>query len=196
MKTKNLDREQTIKLIDYYKKRIEFNNKLNAFARKFMKERGLDDWHKFNGYHDEPTPEMKETMLKILNDNLIYDLSWMSMKLKSEYLRYTGAIFGQVYGPHVNEYVRKDLHDLEAHLQELENASNTREEENSEFRVERDLATNRLNLYFDDVPNEEARRILKKNGFRWSPHLSAWTRQLTQNAENSLAQIKKEMGIN
>ena len=195
MKTKNLDREQTLKLIEYYKKRIEFNNKLNAFARKFMKERGLDDWHQFNGYHDEPTQEMKDTMLAILNDNLIYDMSWMSPELKAQYLKYIGAIFGQVYGPHVNEYVRKDLHDLEAHLQELENASNAREEENSEFRVERDLATNRMNLYFDGIPSEEARAILKRNGFKWSPYYSCWTRQLTQNAETSLAQIKKEMGI-
>jgi len=196
MKTKNLDKNQTIQLIDSCKKRIDFNNKLNAFARKFMKDRGLDDWHQFNGYHDEPTQEMKDSLLDILNNNTLCDLSWMSNDLKLEYLKYTGAIFGQVYGPHVNDYVRRDLHDLESHLEEIEHSANNREEENSEFRVERDLASNRLNLYFDEIPNEEARRILKKNGFRYSPYLGAWTRQLTQNAENSLNKIKQEMGIN
>lgn len=160
-----------------------------------MKERGLDDWHKFNGYHDEPTPEMRDTMLSILNDNLIYDLSWMSMELKSEYLRYTGAIFGQVYGPHVNEYVRKDLHDCEKHLQEIEVAANTRQEENDTFKVERDLKTNRMNLYFEGIPELEVRELLKRNGFRWSSYLGAWTRQLTNNAEISLDKIKQVLKI-
>lgn len=195
MKTKNLDREQTIQLIELTKKRIDFNNKLNAFARKFMKERGLDSWHQFNGYNDEPTQEMKDTMLNILNNNLIYDLSWMSPSLKMEYFKYTSAIFGQVYGPHVNEYVRRDLHDLEDHLNEIEHSADNREEENHEFKVKRDLKTNRLNLYFDNIPSEEARRILKKNGFRYSPYLNCWTRMLTLNAENSLNKVKQEMGI-
>lgn len=191
MKTKNLDRDSTLQLIEIYKKRIEFNNALNSFVRKFMKERGLDDWRVFNGYHDAPTQEMRDALEVKLNEQ-----EWMSDKLKNEYRSYCGAIFGQVYGPHVNTYVRKDLHDLEDHLQELESSANTREEENSEFKVERDLATNRMNLYFDSIPSEEARRILKKNGFRWSPYYNCWTRQLTQNAEVSLTRIKQEMGIN
>lgn len=196
MKTKNLDREATINLIELTKKRIDFNNKLNAFVRKFMKDRGLDDWHRFNGYNDEATQEMKDALLDILNNDALCDLSWMPSELKLQYFKYASAIFGQVYGPHVNTYVRNDLHDLEKHLEEIEHSANNRDEENSEFRVERNLGTNRLNIYFDDVPSEEARRILKKNGFRWSPYLGAWTRQLTQNAEASLNQIKKEMNIN
>ncbi len=41
---------------------------------------------------------------------------------------------------------------------------------------------NRLQLVFDDKPDENIRNILKKNGFRWSGRFKAWQRQLTENA--------------
>ena len=185
MQVKNLDRDTTIQLIDTFKKRIEFNNTLNAFVRKFMKERGLTSWRDFNGYHDAPTQEMIEALRNILDSQ-----DWMSDRLKAEYRGSCSAIFGQVYGPHVNRYVLGDLHDLEKHLSELESASQNRDEENELFKVERDLATNRMNLFFDDIPSFEVRDILKANGFKWSPHIQAWTRQLTANAEKSLEKIK------
>ena len=190
MKTKHLDRNTTLELIDILKHRIEFNNEINRFARKFMKQRGLDTYGAFNGFHDAPTQEMKDELEKFLDK-----ATWMSDKLKAQYRGSCSAIFGQVYGPHVNRYVLGDLHDCEAHLTELESAYQNREETNSEFRVERDLNSNRLNLYFDSIPELEVRNLLKRNGFRWSSYLGAWTRQLTQNAEDSLATIKKEMQI-
>ena len=41
---------------------------------------------------------------------------------------------------------------------------------------------NRLQLIFDDKPEENIHTILKKNGFRWSGRFNAWQRQLTENA--------------
>lgn len=41
---------------------------------------------------------------------------------------------------------------------------------------------NRLQLIFDEKPEENVRTILKKNGFRWSGRFKAWQRQLTENA--------------
>lgn len=188
MKTKDLDRDSTIALIEIYKKRIEFNNKLNRLVRKKMKEWHLEN--NFNGFRDAPTSEMREILTSLVNEE-----TWMSEKLKNKYLQSVSEIFGQVYGPHVNRYVLSDLHDLENHLAELESASKVRREENSEFRVERDLSSNRMNLYFDSIPELEIRNLLKRNGFRWSPYLQAWTRQLTQQAEKSLEQLKKELGL-
>lgn len=185
MVVKNLDREATIKAIETFKKRIEFNNDLNKKVRKFMKDRGLDSYHAFNGYHDVATQEMVDYLNELLSSQY-----WMSDKLRSLYRDDCAKIFGQVYGPHVNRYVLGDLHDLERHLEELDKAAQSREESNEMFRVERDLATNRMNLFFEDVPDFEVRDILKKNGFRWSPYIGAWTRQLTTNAEKSLEKIK------
>lgn len=188
MKVKDLDRNQTIKLIDELKLRINFNNELNTMVRKFMKQH--DAQKTFNGFYDEPTKEMQDALETILNEQ-----SWMNSKLKLEYTRNCAEIFGQVYGPHVNSYVLRDLHDCEKHLKEIEVAANTRQEENDIFKVERDLGTNRMNLYFEGIPELEVRELLKRNGFRWSSYYGCWTRQLTNNAEKSLDKIKQVLKI-
>ena len=41
---------------------------------------------------------------------------------------------------------------------------------------------NRLQLIFDEKPNDEQRATLKANGFRWAPSDKAWQRQLNSNA--------------
>ena len=39
----------------------------------------------------------------------------------------------------------------------------------------------RVQLIFDEKPDDETRALLKNNGFRWSPSYGAWQRQLTAN---------------
>lgn len=41
---------------------------------------------------------------------------------------------------------------------------------------------NRLQILFDDRPDDNLRAELKSRGFRWAPSQSAWQRQLTDNA--------------
>lgn len=41
---------------------------------------------------------------------------------------------------------------------------------------------NRMQIFFDDKPDESIRTELKRNGFRWAPKEKAWQRQLNQNA--------------
>ncbi len=41
---------------------------------------------------------------------------------------------------------------------------------------------NRLQLFFDERPDEKQRASLKSNGFRWAPSQGAWQRQLNDNA--------------
>ena len=47
------------------------------------------------------------------------------------------------------------------------------------------VEADRLQILFDEKPDEETRAALKSNGFRWSPRYNAWQRQLTQNAESA-----------
>lgn len=194
MNTKNMTVEQAQKEIEFLTKRIDFNNRINKIARKFMKdhEMGFGKKNNFNGYHDEPTEEM----ISVMSDALSKE-DWMSDNWKKTYLRDTAAIFGGVYSVAVNTYVLKDLHDCEKFI-ELHKSieDNDKEDEINElFRVERDMNSNRINLYFDGKPEEEVRRVLKSNGFRWSPSYSCWTRQLTNEAEHSLERIKRELNI-
>lgn len=61
-----------------------------------------------------------------------------------------------------------------------------KETEYSGFTVNRDASAGRINISFDGKPGEDAREILKRNGFHWSPKAKIWTRQLTGNAERAL----------
>jgi frataxin-like iron-binding protein CyaY len=44
------------------------------------------------------------------------------------------------------------------------------------------MEENRLQILFDDKPDEDTRAALKTNGFHWSPKNKVWQRQLTNNA--------------
>ena len=62
-----------------------------------------------------------------------------------------------------------------------------REEENNEIRFDGgrlvwNRQADRLQILFDDIPDDARRKELKSNGFRWSPKNKAWQRQLTMNA--------------
>jgi len=48
---------------------------------------------------------------------------------------------------------------------------------------------NRLQLFFDERPNDQQRAALKAHGFKWSPSQDAWQRQLTDNAIYSAGRI-------
>ena len=49
-------------------------------------------------------------------------------------------------------------------------------------RAEANTDMNRLQLFFNEKPNESQRANLKANGFKWAPSQEAWQRQLTDNA--------------
>lgn len=49
--------------------------------------------------------------------------------------------------------------------------------------IVRNTEADRLQIIFDEKPDEQQRDALKQNGFRWSPRYGAWQRQLTRNAE-------------
>ena len=77
-----------------------------------------------------------------------------------------------------------EIHRLEGRIKEL-----TRNQEVGfsgwEFaggRAEANTELNRLQLFFDERPNESQRANLKANGFKWAPSQDCWQRQLTDNA--------------
>ena len=48
--------------------------------------------------------------------------------------------------------------------------------------VEANKEDNRLQIFFEEKPDDKTRETLKENGFRWSPKAGAWQRQLNDNA--------------
>ena len=57
-------------------------------------------------------------------------------------------------------------------------------------KVEANTEANRLQIFFEDKPDEATREALKSNGFRWSPKAGAWQRQLASNAYYAADYIK------
>lgn len=49
---------------------------------------------------------------------------------------------------------------------------------------------NRLQIFFDEIPDEEVRRELKGRGFKWARSVGAWQRQLTDNAIYAASRVK------
>jgi hypothetical protein len=52
-----------------------------------------------------------------------------------------------------------------------------------------DTDINRLQLMFDEKPDEGKRSVLKRNGFKWAPSQGAWQRQLNANAVYAAGRI-------
>ena len=57
-------------------------------------------------------------------------------------------------------------------------------------KVEANSENNRLQIFFDEIPNEELRKELKGRGFRWARSEGAWQRQLTDNAIYAASRIQ------
>lgn len=76
-----------------------------------------------------------------------------------------------------------DLDKLQATAQQPDNTTG------DGWRIVRNAEQNRLQILFDDKPDEGTRAALKANGFRWSPRNSAWQRQLTENGKRAALQV-------
>ena len=86
--------------------------------------------------------------------------------------------------------LRGKIKRVEARIAELDKRAQQAEQpaDNTAFpggEIVRNLEADRLQIIFDEKPDEEMRAKLKSNGFRWSPRYGAWQRQLTQNAESA-----------
>ena len=57
-------------------------------------------------------------------------------------------------------------------------------------RVEANSEKNRLQIFFDEKPDEDVRRDLKGWGFKWARSEGAWQRQLTDNAIYAASRVK------
>ena len=93
--------------------------------------------------------------------------------------------------------LRGKIKRVQARLDELDKRTEQAQQptESTKFsggEIVRNLEADRLQILFDEKPDEETRAVLKQNGFRWSPRYSAWQRQLTPNAE---AAARRALGL-
>lgn len=55
--------------------------------------------------------------------------------------------------------------------------------------VEANMEDNRLQIFFEEKPDEQKRGALKANGFKWAPSVGAWQRQLNSNAIHAASRV-------
>ena len=75
----------------------------------------------------------------------------------------------------------------------MENTETVIESKEMPFKVVENTDLMRLQILFDEKPDEQTRNILKSNGFKWAPSQSAWQRQLTSNARYSLKKVIEQL---
>lgn len=85
-----------------------------------------------------------------------------------------------------NGKIRQTRDRLELLKKEKEEGNKEYDYSDLGFTVKENKEIMRLQLFFDDKPDEKTRSILKSNGFKWSPSQGAWQRQLTTNARHAL----------
>ena len=68
----------------------------------------------------------------------------------------------------------------------------TKEISIGDVRIRSNVEANRLQLFFNSIPDEQLRKQLKQNGFRWSPSQGAWQRHLTPQALNIARHLLQE----
>ena len=144
--------------IDVVKRQSDYYKKINKIIRSTPK--------------NEDTPEKRKQLDELgLSD------------------RSADNLFTPDYGPPgINPYeftnlsaerrrLEKRLSDLESR-QGLESGSETV----GAVAIETDLEENRIRLHFPDKPDADFRKIIKSNGFKWSPRNTAWQRFYSESA--------------
>ena len=85
---------------------------------------------------------------------------------------------------------QENLAKLDGIEQHKDDAANTLEFDGGKIFL--NMEANRLQILFDEIPDEETRSALKSHGFKWSRKNEAWQRQLTRNA---VYDAKRILGI-
>jgi len=90
---------------------------------------------------------------------------------------------------------------LESRVEELENkiALREKQKESGEVKgwqfdggeVQVNYEADRVQILFDEKPDDKTRKELKSHGYRWSPTYSAWQRKITDNALYATKQLCK-----
>lgn len=106
--------------------------------------------------------------------------------------RWYGRVARQPFEPYSLQNSNAEIRRTKARIEELTHREETPLTgwEFDSGKVEVNKEDNRLQVFFEEKPDEEKRTELKKGGFRWSPTAGAWQRQLNGNAFYAANDIK------
>lgn len=95
--------------------------------------------------------------------------------------------------------LQNNLANIKRYEQRLKSIKETKEKGSSEAefgtcKVIENAECMRIQIVFEEKPEEAIRSILKSNGFRWSPKNGAWQRNLNNNGRYAAKRVLKELG--
>lgn len=105
------------------------------------------------------------------------------------------AMYHVPYAPYEVSNMNGNIKRLEDRLKDIQRMKESAETlpekilEYDGFSVHYSAADCRINIDFDAKPEEDARNVLKRNGFHWSPREKTWTRKYTPNADWTVTRI-------
>lgn len=96
------------------------------------------------------------------------------------------------------QYLNADIRRLKDRIKEIQELEELQFEDitftGGKAILNRDI--NRLQLLFDDKPDEETRTLLKKHGFKWSRYEQAWQRLYNRNGIYAVRYVIEEIQKN
>jgi uncharacterized protein DUF3560 len=95
---------------------------------------------------------------------------------------YTGRVGFPNYALTNNSANIRRLEKRLAAIQNAQHDESTEEQFPGDVRLVDNVEANRLQIFFPEIPSEEIRRELKRNGFHWSPTAGAWQRHRSNRA--------------
>jgi hypothetical protein len=163
-----MELEAKIKRIETLQEQLEISKELNKLVRKAIKKPELLEDRIFMS--DVPVKLISAFKHCVLEQKPIaysYELTSLNNKIKQ-----------------AQKMVDKFKTQIEAIQEQEESGSDEAEPTkiSETFSYLKNVAEDRLQLFFSFKPEPETRQLLKKSGFRWSPRFNAWQRQLTNNA--------------
>lgn len=163
---------------------------------------------------DEVVKADDEHAMEKLNARLEYLTEKQSdMKAANKYYRKNGTLVGyiknearakkldedikktwyqQPFAPFELTGINDKIKRVKARIEHITKLLTEKPFEDFEFdggKVVANYTEDRLQVFFDNKPDEETRAEMKSNGFRWAPSCSAWQRQLTRNAYSVAKQL-------
>ena len=182
--TKGLTREEAIKELAYITKQTVFNNELKKACRKNKNLMPAN----FNGWNDTPTNEMIQFVKKFVEENG----QFLKESHKRRYIAESGAIFYGSWSIAINTYLNNDIKDLQKYIAML-SLNEKKEDQDAIEGAKISRENGRLNIDFGGRVDDDTYKVLRSNGFLYSPKFSHFTRQLTPNAEHSLLKVIKQL---
>lgn len=155
--------EKLRKKLESLQKRQEYMKRANAYYKKHQTMRGFEDMG------DAAAAEMDSYILQ----NYYGYKPYPSFRLENN-----------------NANIRR----IKERIAELEKRDSAAFGEGWAFpggSVVMNAAENRIQVFFDEKPDEDTRKDLKSNGFKWAPSRNAWQRQLNENGIHALHRIAR-----